>query len=407
MLYGVENRIRRVTGERIMDQELLSSIWERLNRPPPRWRNVAGATKITTDIARSGRCRRVDLEDMLEAFDGRLYDLDVWALADYLDAPRRTVFPKPRSMTAANMGSEAITAADAAGILIFLEQIGFEVEPSILVDTVLPRLENKANLTGCELDILRYPTQNGRHYIEIRCQSRGAGRLDEQSLRTARGIRIRAILANGQPYVVRVKGPRYKSRPLPRTHHCDYCGLDYMRGDPEESLAHRSYHAKIRQVVDPQPKRPFVEALETDLDAELVRARSPMWKHDEMFARARQFKREMGFDFIQWGHETRRDTDPQVHGFLLADTSGTLPHGSIVGACCFRWRDDHWSLSWVWIAPKMRRNGILAQRWPGFLERFGDFAVEAPLSDAMQLFLARHGTPAQRAYLIPSEAPTD
>lgn len=383
----------------MMDQDLLSSIWERLNRPAPRRRNVTGAHNIAADIVQSDRCRQCDLEDMLEAFDGRLYDLDVWALADYLDAPRRFVYRKPRFLTAANSGSEAINAADTAGILIFLEQIGFEVESNILVEAVLPGLANKACLTGCELDVLRYPSQNGRHYMEIRCRLSGPVSLRESSIRTTHGIRIRAILADEQPYVLHIKGPRHKNRPRPSGHHCDYCGMDYMRGDPEDSLAHRSYHAKTKRVLDPWPKREFVEALPIDPDAELVRARSHIWKHREMFARARQFRREMKFDFIQWGHHTQRDTDPHVHGFLFADTTGTLPNGTIVGACCFRWRDEHWSLSWIWIIPKMRRRGIVGQRWQGFIERFGDFEIEAPVSEAMQSFLVRHGTPAQKEAL--------
>lgn len=380
----------------MMDQNLLSSIWERLNRPAHRRRDVGGALKIANDIILSDRCRRCDLGDMLEAFDGRLYNLDVWALADYLDAPRRTVYLKPRFLTAANPGSEAISAADTAGILVFLEQIGFEVESHTLVEALLPSLANKPSLTGCELNVLRYPTQNGRHYIEICCGSSRPVRLCQSSIRTANGIRIRAILADDQPYVLYIKGPRHKRRPRPSGHHCDYCGMDYIRGDPEDSLAHRSYHAAIKRILDPRPKRKFVEALETDPDAELVRVRSPIWKHREVFERARQFKREMHFDFIQWGHHTQRDTDPFVHGFLFDDTTGTLPHGTIVGACCFRWRDDRWSLSWIWIIPKMRRKGIVGQRWQGFIKRFGDFEIEAPVSKAMQSFLARHGTPAQQ-----------
>ncbi len=392
---------------KIMDQQLLSSIWERLNGPVPRRHNVTGAYKIATDILQSDKCSRCDLEDMLEAFDSRLYGLDVWALADYLDVPRRFVYRKPRFLTAANSGSEAITSADTAGILIFLEQIGFEVESKILVEAVLPWLANKSTLTGCELDVLRYPTQNGRHYIQIRCRSSGLGRLNDQSIRTAHGIRIRAILTDEQPYVLYIKGPRYKSRPPPQGYHCDYCGMDYMRGDPEDSLAHRSYHAQIKRVLDPWPKREFVEALATDPDAELVCARSPMWKHREMFARARQFKREMRFDFIQWGDHNQRDTDPYVHGFLFADTTGTLPHGTIVGACCFRRRDEHWSLSWIWIIPQMRRKGIVGQRWQRFIDRFGDFEIETPVSEAMQSFLVRRGTSAQREAQHLTLSPTE
>ncbi len=132
------------------------------------------------------------------------------------------------SLTAANSGSESINAADTAGILIFLEQIGFEVESNILVQAVLPGLVNKPCLTGCELDVLRYPSQNGRHYMEIRCQLNGGGgpvSLRESSIRTTHGIRIRAILADEQPYVLHIKGPRHKKPPAALRHHRDYCGM--------------------------------------------------------------------------------------------------------------------------------------------------------------------------------------
>ena len=378
-----------------MNQELLTAIWERLNLPVPQRYNLEAASRIAAGIVDSGRCLRCELEDMLEAFDSRLYDLDVWAVADYLDAPRRTMYPKPRFLNARAGGQVAITAADAAGVLIFLEQIGFAVDPSDLVEKTLPSLGQKPYLTACESDVFWYQRKNGRQLVELRCAARQPGPLGEKSLKTTRGVRLRAILSGGQPYVLYAKGPRYKPRPAPDMHQCDYCGMEYLRGDPEENLSHRSYHARVARVLDPRPQRKFLDALENDPEAELVHAGSPMWKHHEIYERARQFKREMRFDFIQWGGATDRDTDPQVHGFLIPDTSGTFPAGTIVGACAFRWKRERWCLDWIWLAPGVRRKGILAQRWARFLDRFGDFSIEAPVSEAMQLFLQRYGTPSQ------------
>jgi hypothetical protein len=70
--------------------------------------------------------------------------------------------------------------------------------------------------------------------------------------------------------------------------------------------------------------------------------------------------------------------------------------GRILGAISFRWREPRdepafWGLQWVWIAPKMRRRGILSSRWAVFRERFGDFVVESPVSETMQAFLSKHG----------------
>lgn len=105
-----------------------------------------------------------------------------------------------------------------------------------------------------------------------------------------------------------------------------------------------------------------------------------------------------------WGASTEKDTDPNVHGFLFPDDSGIFPTGTIVGACAFRRREDYWALQWMWLAPKVRRRGILARRWPMFLERFGDFVVEAPLSNAMKAFVRQHGSESQKRALEPGSS---
>jgi hypothetical protein len=78
------------------------------------------------------------------------------------------------------------------------------------------------------------------------------------------------------------------------------------------------------------------------------------------------------------------------------DERGTI---EALGACCFRWRDftlgeqpypllgPCYVLSWIWLHPYIRRHGCLEQAWPYFVERFGDFIVETPLSTAMHQFL--------------------
>jgi hypothetical protein len=47
----------------------------------------------------------------------------------------------------------------------------------------------------------------------------------------------------------------------------------------------------------------------------------------------------------------------------------------------------------------MRRKGVLSHRWQAFLDRYGDFDIEHPLSDAMEAFVRRNGTPQQRSHL--------
>jgi hypothetical protein len=134
----------------------------------------------------------------------------------------------------------------------------------------------------------------------------------------------------------------------------------------------------------------MIKELHRNTDAELVTTHSAVWKHREIFHRAQAFRREFGYDFPQWESPTG-DNDTNVHGFLFTNDSG-----AIVGACAFRQRttdtgQSFWGLQWVWICPKARRTGVLIGRWSMFRKRFGDFFIEAPVSETMQKFLAKVG----------------
>ena len=48
----------------------------------------------------------------------------------------------------------------------------------------------------------------------------------------------------------------------------------------------------------------------------------------------------------------------------------------------------------------------LAKRWAQFLEKYGDFGIDTPLSDAMAAFVNKHGTAKQKLYLQ-AQPPTE
>lgn len=180
-------------------------------------------------------------------------------------------------------------------------------------------------------------------------------------------------------------------------HTCRYCGFHYVPDHPEDRARHNSYHAEARMVIDPEDEPRFQLELEYG-DAQLVTMCSPPWKHEEVYMRARQLARELRcFDSVPWGSPYGHD-DPHHVGLLLDDLTETFPHGTIVGACAFCWRDNHWALQWVWLCPKARRMGILTKWWFVFRRVFGDdFEVDEPLSDAMAAFVLKHGSPQQKA----------
>lgn len=271
-----------------IDRELLSFLWTELSAKPRGGQPWVG-DRLSREIIADGWATRTDMEDVLGAYDDRLYGLNIWALADYLDAPRRQIYRKPRFLTAMTLGREVIHATDAAGVLIFLEQLGFNVNAALMADALLPALQEKEQLTTSEFDLLVYSKRKGRHLVELSSPI-GTGRLEERRLRASNGCRIYAILVNDQPYKLIVKGPKYRK---PRTREpvtCSYCGYSYMTGDREENAAHLSYHAKIRRALDPRPLRRFLEIMEAAVpDAEWVTAHSSIWKHREMYGRACQF----------------------------------------------------------------------------------------------------------------------
>jgi len=108
---------------------------------------------------------------------------------------------------------------------------------------------------------------------------------------------------------------------------------------------------------------------------------------------ARYFRREFHYDFVQY-LANEEDTKAISYGWL---SSGYLGESNTVtGGCSFRWREwsdapAGWSLSWIWMHPYCRNNGLLSKNWPCFVARFGEFHVETPYSPAMAAFLNKRG----------------
>ena len=106
------------------------------------------------------------------------------------------------------------------------------------------------------------------------------------------------------------------------------------------------------------------------------------------------FRREFEYDFIQY--EAMEPVDPREQVFLITTKNWEFFNDghSAVGAVVFRWREytdapHQLVLAWIWIHPFLRRQGILSTYWPVFKKLYGDFHVEAPLSEAMIQFLKK------------------
>lgn len=112
---------------------------------------------------------------------------------------------------------------------------------------------------------------------------------------------------------------------------------------------------------------------------------------------ARLFRREFDYNFVLYSEVEDGDARDRAITWVKhrwVDTrSGSRRAGTLIGAASFRWRcfadaPEGYALQWVWFHPSWRRAGLLRACWPTLRFRFGDFAVERPLSSAMQGFLA-------------------
>ncbi|WP_143291547.1 hypothetical protein [Burkholderia pseudomallei] len=376
--------------------EHLSSLVEALRQKEPVRPMHADVEEALRRFALNGCALRYEVEDVLVAMDSRLGLYggagNVEALAAMFDIRLQNVARRPAKHSSGVVFYPALLVADLAYLLINLEAIGFRVIPELLVDLLLPAIKSAKFLSHAELSIFWY--QQTRHRgppLTISLASaRGDQPTDVIEWKPIDGYRLRVWFSSENiPVRLISNSPKYRRRPESVRVECLECGQIYYRGDPESSAAHRGEHRSRMWYLDPRP-HPRLRGTERAHPYSIpVDASSPKWMHREMYDRASAFRREFGYDFIQWGSSTGCD-DPDAQGFLFCDAAG-----AIVGACAF-WlsrdtEESRWALKWVWICPRHRRDGHLSFHWNSFRTRFGDFHVESPVSEAMRAFLAKCG----------------
>ncbi|CAH2606076.1 zf-C2H2_3 domain-containing protein (plasmid) [Rhodovastum atsumiense] len=369
---------------------VLDAIWAALKAPSERSFAGAEGTRIA-HLLRDRWIDRVCVSDLIEDHDQRLRDVDLGELARIAGVPFRMAYRLTGRKTQRYFsGSEAMAPADAAAFMIWLERLGFAVDPSAMVAAVLPTLKGLERATDGEVDVLNFAHSRHRMF-PLTLERAGAvhSRGKTEALKTPAHYRAEAAFgADGVLLRLTVHAPRYRLRPEPELTRCDECGMSYMKGDPDDGVIHRAHHKKTMRILQPSPDTRAAAALAKGWTGE-VGSKSPRWMQDAMYRRAVAFKREMGYDFPQW--DPKGEREPTVRGHLFVD-----PDGTIQGACCFRWRERNqagWWLDWIWLAKGARRRGILTRHWAGFRAAYGAFRIEPPLSEAMQAFAAKAGVP--------------
>lgn len=322
--------------------------------------------------------------------DGRVSNLDLQRLAEIADYPTRLVRDTPRFVTADYIAMPMMAAADVVGFCIFLEHLGLTVDPEPMVASMHDEIALLQRLTISQAEIYSYKAFRHKHRLTLHAEESLHEVPTQQDWRSQNGYRFQCLSRGGQATMLTIVGPKWR-RPRRIEMVCHECGAQYTKGDPESALHHRTVHAEAMRLLRPQPSKRMREKLKPDCNAVRVDVNAHLWMHREVESRALRFKRDFGYDFMQWPSVSTRDRlDPRWVGFLFAS-----PDGAIDGACAFMDDDEEWGLQWVWIRPERRRHGLLASSWPAFLAEFGDFWIEHPLSEGMHAFVARHASQGQ------------
>lgn len=375
-----------------LETDQLDAIVNALLAPAPA-RGGEHARQLMQRIAKSGWMEDYMLDDLLYAVDERLrpypHGVEIEAIAKALEIPKISVTRRPRASSANAQMLAARSSFDTASLLIALEDLGFAVDPRPLIELIRPEIPKQGFITAAQLDVLWYAQRRLARTTGFR--AKGPPRTREiEDRKLATGHRLEIHRDNeGKAVALNVKGPKYRRRPEPVKTTCPDCGHVWYRGDSDSSAAHRREHRERMVFLDPLPDERVIDARLIGDDPELVTFSSPSWKHKAMDDRARIFRREEGYSFVGWGVRGERDTRARGHLFTSDD-------GAIIGACAFRWRtyqdaEPRWALQWIWVCPKFRRTGVLRQRWKQFREEYGEFVIEAPVSDAMVAFVSAMG----------------
>lgn len=364
-----------------------------------------GLTRFEREVLKDGVAKNTNLGDYLITTETRAF-AGIEHIFEKLLAPfgiaqqfagRRPVDPDDDITL-----TQALTSVDATALIIGMERLGLQVDPSRLAHELSKTLEDRELLTSNELEIVLYDHYVGRRRTVLNAAQ---GPIHPLWLETTHqdeaGYRF-TMKWNGDAVVwLEVLGPKYREPEPQECIVCEYCGHSYLTNNTQEDRIHKEVHIRKSQMIDPQPDERLAERLAALGSArELVDQSSPLWMHGAVYDRALEFKREFRYDFVQWdGSSTMRAGENWQGWLFAADDMGT-----IAGACGFMRRDGavdgpEWSLQWIWLAPKYRRAGLLESRWPSFLEAYGDFDIERPLSPAMQAFVLKHGTQSQKAAL--------
>ncbi|MCY4362235.1 MAG: hypothetical protein OXE42_08625 [Gammaproteobacteria bacterium] len=365
-------------------------------KPHIRPRRTEIVEECFTKVVKDGSAKFTDIGDIFCYSDGHLERIsriirpERWC--EIFSISIRNYCRRPTERQSIVSQFQGISVEDLAHLLINIERVGYTVNPLSLVNQLLPMLADRPFVNDSELDIIWY--KKSRHKMDsihfyVKADEIGQRRNKEKFMTTT-GYKAEVVRnENDEPVQLIIKAPKYRSKPAPKSTTCDVCGYTWLQGIKEESAAHRKEHNRHMKYLDPKPYRRLSKVNQDQDGLVLVTSNSSKWRHGVIYLRALAFKREFGYDFIPW-ESPEGNPDPSARGYLFMN-----PDNIVVGACAiwpYEYKDKAiWSLQWIWITRKYRRSGVLTKHWKTFRQRYGDFHLEQPVSDAMVAFLEKNG----------------
>ena len=118
-----------------------------------------------------------------------------------------------------------------------------------------------------------------------------------------------------------------------------------------------------------------------------ITAASAPWQREHIV----QIRRYVGLEFPKYGMAMDVDDDcwqgVEVYPFcdeLHYTTRNSELREAVIGAAGFQCDNGTWVLKFVWLHPFWRHQGLCRRAWPSFLERYGQFVIEPPISNQLQ-----------------------
>lgn len=374
-----------------VSQNQLETVIEALRAEPRKVASSASIERQLVKIINQGWCESWQFDDLMMLLDrgiGRTHLYRPDELSKQLKLEERFAFRQEFDPDEGPWGTMMFSAATVACVLIWFERLGFDVDPTFICKKLAEAIDPDRFVNQEEITVLTYPRlRHAMAPVALAADNpRFAGGKSEEFIV---GSGYRAVVLNdadGLPVSLEVHAPKYVE-PRPQVSvTCDECLMTYTSGIRSDEHRHDIEHNKIVTTLRPRTSRALKRAMSKDPEAVWVTPQSPKWMSIAVYRRARAFKREFGYDFTQW--EVGDEAD--ATGFLFNDADFR-----IVGACCFRPESSEepevTRLDWIWICPDMRRVGLLSKNWDRFRDRFGEFRIEPPISEAMQTFLRKRG----------------